>query len=479
MAEKSGIEWCDHSFNGWIGCSEVPGALGCARCYAREFMDKRMHKVKWGPHGTRIKTSAANWKKPLLWNRKAAAAGERHRVFAYPDADVFEDWQGPVMGHKGAPLVINAAGTVLHVREDLTSCYGERGVTFDDVRRELFALIDATPHLDWLLLTKRPENILRMWPITPGIPSTCIDSDGEIHWERATQLMRRPNCWLGTSIATQTDADRNIPLLLECRDLAPVLFLSCEPLIERVDLSAYLGEFNASTKHRREGLHRSVDRRVGDRSGRSDLEGGRPSMESLDREDEVDSMQATTRREAIGEISSGQGNGQLKASACARASDGLASLQQSVDSGGIDSEPQRWKHPQQSSGQFGAGDLCRADGPSDSRDRARPSKESCAISWLIVGGESGCGSRRCDLDWIRSIRDQCSRANIACFIKQVGHLVSWSGISATGQHWPPTNLASPDTDSGNGYFWRRLRDKKGGDWDEWPEDLRVRQFPKQ
>jgi protein gp37 len=98
--------------------------------------------------------------------------------------------------------------------------------SLDGLRRQLFELIDATPWLDWLLLTKRPENILRMWP---GVESPHCSPSEVILWAR-------PNVWLGTSIAEQADADRNIPLLLKCRDLSPVLFLSAEPLIGPIDL---------------------------------------------------------------------------------------------------------------------------------------------------------------------------------------------------------------------------------------------------
>lgn len=94
--------------------------------------------------------------------------------------------------------------------------------TLDDLRRDLFALIDATPYLDWLLLTKRPENIRRMWPVF---------DNGEVN------TAYRHNVWLLTSIATQEDADRNVPELLKCHDLAPVLGLSCEPLLGPVDLT--------------------------------------------------------------------------------------------------------------------------------------------------------------------------------------------------------------------------------------------------
>src|SRR5690606_16033678 len=89
-------------------------------------------------------------------------------------------------------------------------------------------LIDQTPHLDWLLLAKRPENVRRMWEDIKPHPGYTFGTD--------TMFFRRPNVWLGTSISTQADADRNIPELLNCRDLCPVLFVSAEPLLEAVDL---------------------------------------------------------------------------------------------------------------------------------------------------------------------------------------------------------------------------------------------------
>lgn len=209
MAETK-IEWADYTFNPWIGCQKV--AAGCTNCYAESFAN-RYGKAQWGAHGTRVKTSAVNWKKPLKWNREAESAGERRRVFCASLADVFEDWKGPILSHRGE--------RISHVEG---AC--EIVETLDAVRRDLFKLIDATPWLDWLLLTKRPENIRRMWQWSRH---SYVANDDQRH-------DYRPNIWLGTSVATQADADRNIPHLLECRDLAPVLFLSCEPLVEAVNL---------------------------------------------------------------------------------------------------------------------------------------------------------------------------------------------------------------------------------------------------
>jgi protein gp37 len=79
MAETTGITWTDSTFNPWIGCTKI--ARGCAHCYAEADMDTRRGRVKWGPHGTRSRTSDAYWRQPLKWNREAAAAGVRRRVF--------------------------------------------------------------------------------------------------------------------------------------------------------------------------------------------------------------------------------------------------------------------------------------------------------------------------------------------------------------------------------------------------------------
>lgn len=208
MGENSAIEWTDHTFNPWIGCTKV--AAGCAHCYAETLMDSRYGKAQWGPNGTRVLTSPSNWSKPLKWNRDAERAGVRARVFCASLADVFEDRDGPIHDHNGDVLK--------HPEGSHSAVYGKEAKTLDDVRQDLFRLIDATPWLDWLLLTKRPENIREMWPRAWSGPS-CI-----------------PNVWVGTSVATQEDADRNVPHLLECHDRSPVLFLSMEPLLGPVDL---------------------------------------------------------------------------------------------------------------------------------------------------------------------------------------------------------------------------------------------------
>lgn len=229
MAVDTKIQWAHHTFNAWRGCTKV--SAGCANCYAESNYSVKMHGVKWGPHGTRVRLSDAGWKQPLKWNRDAAKAGERRRVFSASLADVFEDWTGPVLDVHGRQLF---RSTLNGLEYDFTSpperrFNNDRATTLDDLRRDLFALIDRTPHLDWLLLTKRPENIRRMTPVWTGAADD-IGGDGQTH------SMYRSNVWLGTSIEDQASADERIPKLLECRDLAPVLFLSVEPLLGLVDL---------------------------------------------------------------------------------------------------------------------------------------------------------------------------------------------------------------------------------------------------
>jgi protein gp37 len=182
MAENSHIEWTDHTFNPWIGCTKV--SPGCDHCYAAAW-DARWGNG-WGPHQRR-RTSPANWRKPLAWDRDAAAAGTRARVFCASLADVFDNDGAITSGWRG----------------------------------DLWHLIHRTPNLDWLLLTKRPQNLARY---------LCPEEYGNLPpWGRGW-----PNVWLGTTVENQTEAERRIPHLLATP--AAVRFLSCEPLLGPVNL---------------------------------------------------------------------------------------------------------------------------------------------------------------------------------------------------------------------------------------------------
>lgn len=174
MTENSKIEWTDHTFNPWMGCTKV--GPGCDNCYAESMMDHRYHRVRWGAGQPRKRTSEANWRKPVTWNRKAED-GPRPRVFCASLADVFDN-EVP-----------------------------------DAWRSDLWRLIQQTPNLDWLLLTKRIGNAHRMLPAF---------------------MKPWPNLWLGATVVNQEEADRDIPKLLAVP--AAVRFLSCEPLLGPIDL---------------------------------------------------------------------------------------------------------------------------------------------------------------------------------------------------------------------------------------------------
>jgi len=224
-----------YTFNPWIGCTHVH--TGCKNCYAEADFDKRKHVAVWGPQGTRVVTGEENWRKPVVWNRQAAAAGIRRRVFCASLADVFEERPGQLQHFSGVPMWrMNqpngheywwGAG---HVLDNPGS---GRPLTLNDVRDRLFALIRATPYLDWLIVTKRPENIRPMM-----VPYCLENVQGHVRQNEGDgkRIVPRRNVWLLTSISDQATADTMIPNLLKCRDLVPVLGLSCEPLLGPIKL---------------------------------------------------------------------------------------------------------------------------------------------------------------------------------------------------------------------------------------------------
>jgi protein gp37 len=177
MGETTKIEWTDHTFNPWIGCTKV--SEGCRNCYAaRDNERRKWNGGVWGPGTLRKVTSQANWHEPLKWAKAARASGAREKVFCASLADVF-DLEAP-----------------RQARKDLWSLIGD---TFDA--------------LDWQLVTKRPENIL-----------PALDDDG-----MGYGLFEVCKCWLITTAENQAAADRRIPLLLDVP--ASVYGVSVEPLI--------------------------------------------------------------------------------------------------------------------------------------------------------------------------------------------------------------------------------------------------------
>lgn len=247
-------------------------------------MDKRYGRVKWGPQGTRERTGASNWRKPLQWNKQT-----------------WEEctecgWRGP--RHETHDFCPNCDGEDLRPTRQRVFCASLADVFEDNPqltewRVDLFRMLVHTPNLDWLLLTKRPENIMPM-----------LDSMG---WP---SLM--DNVWIGTSVEDQDAAKRLGHLLMVP---AKVHFISAEPLLGEINISRWLGN--------------------------------RPDM---------------------------------------------------------------WPEN--------------------------------GVNWVIVGGESGKSARPMQIEWARSLRDQCQAAGVAYFFKQLGGVVD-----------------------------------KRHDLEDMPEDLRIREFP--
>lgn len=288
MGEATSIEWTHHTFNPWWGCQRV--SPGCENCYAEAF-SKRIGGSPWakgdhwGPSGLRTVASEKMWREPLKWDLAAQRADKRHRVFVASMADVFED------------------------RDDL-----------EPHRMRLFDLIQATPHLDWQVLTKRPENAVEWFGGTSG---AGLDAPA-LH-----------NLWMGTTV-------EDVPRVRRIDDLvqipAAVHFVSCEPLLE-------------------------------------DIADALAASEALD-----------------------------------------------------------------------------------------------SIHWMIIGGESGHGSRLFDVAWARRLVRLCRNRGIAPFIKQLGAKAVDANLGIAGR-----SLGVDD--DGAEMVTRRLTDAKGGDWNEWPPSLRIREFP--
>jgi protein gp37 len=171
-----------------------------------------------------VRTSDANWRKPLQWNK---AKWEQCRICG---------WRGPVSETHDFCPNCDAEGEDLQPTRQRVFCASLADVFEDNEqvagwRSELFNLILATPQLDWLLLTKRPENII---PALRNIPALKRDNVWDHLWLKGWF----PNVWLGTSVEDQAAADKRIPDLLAVP--ATVRFLSCEPLLGPVDLGWYL-----------------------------------------------------------------------------------------------------------------------------------------------------------------------------------------------------------------------------------------------
>lgn len=211
MGESSSIEWTDHTFNPWWGCVKVH--QGCKNCYA-ETWDKRHGGHHWGARNPR-RFIHQGWNDIIKWNAKAEASGTRVRVFCASMADLFEDFDGPVLDQQDKRVEIPEA---LHSYQTLR-CDGVH-IHWDlkSLRRRAFDMMDRLTSIDWLILTKRPENVPAM------VPSAWL-----IDWPKHVKI--------GVSPCDQETLVSHAPAILELANVGVDLFLSCEPLIGPIDFS--------------------------------------------------------------------------------------------------------------------------------------------------------------------------------------------------------------------------------------------------
>lgn len=205
MGETTNISWSDATMNWWEGCTKVStGAKGaCENCYAEHLVQNRFGRAQWGNHPRR-QTSAANRRKPFGWDKKAAASGKPFFVFVNSLSDIFDN-QVPI-----------------------------------EWLCEAFDTIEATRNLTYLLLTKRPQNIVKRWlevirhrRAAKGVAGET-PSDGQL----LAHYRFPANAALLCTVVTQVEADRDLQWLLAAKAALQPAFagVSMEPLMEEVNL---------------------------------------------------------------------------------------------------------------------------------------------------------------------------------------------------------------------------------------------------
>lgn len=475
------IEWTDETWNpirasshehgnGWH-CERV--SRGCQNCYAEVINRDRFGTGLAYTRANRERVIISIWgttlSAPLRWRKP-------RRIFVCSMTDLFGEW-----------------------------------VPFELIDW-VFAVMALAPQHTYQVLTKRPE---RMREYLVGRRDWAI-----------------PNLWLGVSVEDQVAAESRIPVLLDTP--AAVRFLSCEPILSMVDLTRFL-----SCEADCEGCRREI---LGSDSAGHVLGGSRGSgleartgvqWEPAGSPADYLAGRSSTGGEGQRRWSSAPSvHGASRENAGLRASnrvDGAESRGHSEPDG---SEPYRRGRDEQPSGEprsdyeererqtraacagqtgeseharskadASAGDRdswtvrqplrrpegnrqdVRSIGRDDSEHRASREVDthSRLISWVIVGGESGPDiARPCDIGWIRGIVGQCKAAAVPVFVKQLGRRpyddIIAAGWAAEARGYPPHAVPwVPDF----GANWApRLRSRKGGDPSEWPEDLRVREWPR-
>ena len=327
----SSIEWTDRTWNPVRGCSVV--SPGCVNCYAMKQAHRFSGKGKAYEGLTKLTSAGPQWTGKIRLVEEALTEPRR--------------WRKP------SRVFVNSMSDLFH--EDVPDAFID----------QVFAVMACCPTHTFQVLTKRPGRMLKYlsyeyrWAQVEGQCDVLVGGS-EAPALATPERTHLPNVWLGVSVEDQARADERIPLLLQTP--AAVRFVSCEPLLDALNVRHYIG-----------------------------LDGANSGADFRER------------------------NG--------------------------------WGYDEWSGGFTGPNlhnDSCYAPEP--------------GIHWVIVGGESGSGARRCDLRWVRDLVRDCRSAHVPVFVKQLG---------ARPDGWWPTFPLNRHA----------VRDPKGGNIAEWPEDLRVREYP--
>jgi Bacteriophage protein gp37 len=232
VADLTGIEWCDSTFNPWMGCTKV--SPGCDHCYA-ERDTRRFGRVQWGAGQPRVRTSAANWRKPVSWDAAIFCQCQNcgHRYASRGAADFCPACESPMPGRRVRRRVFCAS-----LADWLD---GDAPVAW---LADLLDLIRTTPNIDWLLLSKRIGYwCQRMMAVLD--PSLIADRKDLAEWLRDWLDGSPPaNVWVGATVVDQAEVDRDVRRLLAVP--TRVRFLSIEPMLGPIDLSR---AFDANDLH--------------------------------------------------------------------------------------------------------------------------------------------------------------------------------------------------------------------------------------
>ncbi len=509
MSETTGISWTDSTWSpiqavrrdtGKRGCACVKISPGCKNCYSETFQLRNLPS-----HGTGLEFTVLNLEKvdivineeillqPLKWKKP-------RMIFVCSQTDLFGEF-----------------------------------VSDEQIDR-VFAVMALCPQHTFQVLTKRAERMLAYFN---GAPWGQIELSAEeiVDSMRTAPVVSvadmlsidripLPHVWLGISAENQEWADKRIPLLL--RTPAAVRFISAEPLLGPINFSAYMKGIHSEIEAKRAiRLSVGLERGSGDNAGRDDMESSKARMGQMEEDSRQSSMQESSGGARLRSILSGSDSHERREGLCTGPPIGLPAFQ-GTNTADCDSESRRRKEEEQSSRQSGVSDAFRANearvqdwadgrargeepwlenkephsrrdqidlrdqrsytGPNSSvpggqtpdylQDRSRgvedearrpdsglcrpattercDKKSAGAIFQVIVGGESGRGARQCRVEWIESIIDQCRDFGAACFVKQLGAYPVWAGAKCT-----PIEPARGKCDNPM----------------EWPESLRVQQFP--